>query len=215
MRLVLSHFTAKEMEAQKKVKKYLRSKSREVGFPQCTIKNALQPSQGAHPGAGSRRLGEWREQGRGSERRGLLSYMTECPGGQREPQRTRAGPVRAGQTGPSPSPSRPTPSPSLRPLQTLDGAVGTPVGQLQAVMDPEGKEASQTSLPCILTSPPAPLLPITHPVLSPSPSPTFPKSSLVSNYSLTPPPSPSNLSEPKHSFLPCKDLFSLFFILLR
>ena len=189
----------------------------EVGFPQCTIKNALQPSQGAHPGAGSRRLGEWREQGHGSERRGLLSYVTECPGGQREPQRTRAGPVRAGQTGSSPSPSRPTPSTSLRPLQTLDRAVDTPVGQLQAVMDPEGKEASQTSLPCFPTSPSAPLLPVTHPILSPSPSPAFPKtkSSLVSNYSLTPPPSPSNLSEPKHSFLPCKDLFSLFFILLR
>ena len=41
MRMVLSHFTAKEMEEQKKVKRYLRSKRVEVGSPQGTIRKAL------------------------------------------------------------------------------------------------------------------------------------------------------------------------------
>ena len=42
MRMVSPHFTAKEMEEQKKVKRYLRSKRVDVGSPQCTIRKALQ-----------------------------------------------------------------------------------------------------------------------------------------------------------------------------
>ena len=96
-------------------------------------------------------------------------------------------------------------SPSFRPLQTLNPAVDTPVGQLQALMDPEGKEASQTSLPCVPAPPSAPLSPIPASHLASIPSLPPPRSSLRwTSYSLTYPCLPPVSLTPSTLFCPPK-----------
>lgn len=109
-------------------------------------------------------------------------------------------------------PSSGSPTPTLGLWEHRIRAVDTPALRLQAVMDPEGKRASQASLLCpclchhlpILPPSQSPVIrvPYSPPAFSENPFPSFP-------FTLCPP-SPSSLSEPHALLLSSERFFSFY-----